>query len=142
MQKFSNLKINKILTAAVDGIPLATLVANELVVDLIYAKSNKEAGITKYIEESYSPSSSRVLTTLYLPKHVLTNKDKILIIDDVIRTGMTQQTLINMCQKVGAEVMGIFSIIGFGKKWEKNLKFDKNTNIKIEILIKIPEPST
>ena len=142
VQRFSDLKINKILTAAVDGIPLATLVANELAVDLIFAKSSKEAGISKYIEESYPPSSYRTLTTLYLPKHALSSKDKILIIDDVIRTGRTHQALVNMCKKAGAEVLGIFNIIGFGKRWEKNLKFDKNMNIRIETLIKIPEPTS
>ncbi|MHA1298712.1 MAG: phosphoribosyltransferase family protein [Candidatus Helarchaeota archaeon] len=142
VQKFSDLKINKILTAAVDGIPLATMVSNELSVDLSYAKTNKEVGISKYLEESFTQSSSRVLMTLYLPRNALSNKDKVLIIDDVIRTGRTQLALVNMCQKVGAEVQGIFNIIAIGKKWEKNLKFDKNVNIRIETLIRIPEPST
>ncbi len=137
VQKFTKTKINKILTAAADGIPLATLVANELGVDLIFAKTSKEAGITKYIEESYSPSSSRVLTTLFLPKNVLSNKDNVLIIDDVIRTGKTQLALINMCRKVGAEVQGIFNIIADGKNWEKTLKFDKTVNIRIENLIEL-----
>ncbi len=142
VQKFSNLKVNKILTAAVDGIPLAALVANELGVDLIVAKSNKEVGITKYIEESYSPSSSRVLTTLFLPKQAVSNKDKVLIIDDVIRTGRTELALVNLCRKGGADVMGLFNIIAIGKKWEKNLKFDKSENIIVDTLIKIPEPSS
>ncbi|NVM01142.1 MAG: helix-turn-helix domain-containing protein [Candidatus Helarchaeota archaeon] len=142
VQKFSHLKINKIMTAAVDGIPLAALVANELGVDLIFAKPNKEVGISKYIEESYSPSSSRVLTTLFLPKHIISNKDKILIIDDVIRTGRTQLALVNLCKKGGAEVMGLFNIIAIGKRWEKTLKFDKSENIITETLIKIAEPSS
>ncbi|MFX1453327.1 MAG: phosphoribosyltransferase family protein [Promethearchaeota archaeon] len=142
VQKFSNLKVNKILTAAVDGIPLAALVANELGVDLIIAKSNKEVGISKYIEESYSPSSSRVLTTLFLPKQALSNKDKILVIDDVIRTGRTELALVNLCRKGGADVLGLFNIIAIGKRWEKNLKFDKSENIIIESLIKIQEPSS
>ncbi|MHA1377527.1 MAG: phosphoribosyltransferase family protein [Candidatus Helarchaeota archaeon] len=141
VQKFSDLKITKVLTAAVDGIPLATLVSNELSVDLVYAKNNKEIGISKYIEESYSPNISRALTTLYLPKHVLSNKDKVIIIDDVIRTGRTQLALVNLCQKAGSDVLGIFNIIAIGKRWEKTLKFDKNKNIRIETLIRIPEPS-
>ncbi|MHA1239101.1 MAG: helix-turn-helix domain-containing protein, partial [Candidatus Odinarchaeia archaeon] len=64
-KKFYNRKINLVLTAAVDGIPIATHVANALGVNLVIAKKTREVGVAEFLEESYIPSSSGVMMSLY-----------------------------------------------------------------------------
>ncbi|MEM3586446.1 MAG: phosphoribosyltransferase family protein [Candidatus Jordarchaeaceae archaeon] len=139
-EKFSGHKITKVLTAAVDGIPIATQIANQLEAQLIIAKRNREVGVSKFVEESYVPSSSGVLMTLYLPKGAITSKDRVLIVDDIIRSGETQRALVNIAEKSGAKIVGIFFIISIGRKWEKTIRTPPNCTV--EIILQLPEPST
>ncbi|RJX15674.1 adenine phosphoribosyltransferase [Candidatus Bathyarchaeota archaeon] len=130
VSKFAGRRINKILTAAVDGIPLATLVANSLDVDLIVAKKAKEVGVKEYIEESYIPPDSGVVVTFYVPKDALKKGDSVLIVDDIIRTGETQEALIHLVNKIKAEVAGIFVLIAVGTEWKNKLSVPPNCPVE------------
>jgi adenine/guanine phosphoribosyltransferase-like PRPP-binding protein len=136
--RFADKRITKVLSPAVDGIPIAVHIADELGIDLAIAKKTKEVGIEAFIEESYVPSSSGVLMTLYLPKKTISSKDKVIIVDDVIRSGETQRALINVATKVGATVVGIFILVAIGTMWEKELKLP--SSCQLEILVKLPSP--
>ena len=137
-QKYKHFTITKILTAAVDGLPLAVRIADQLEAELIIAKNTKEVGVPKYIEENYTPSSSSGnLLTLYVPKHLLSKKDRVLIIDDIIRSGYTQKALIKICNKINAKVLGVFIMIGFGTKWKEMFTDDE---FSVETFLNIPDP--
>jgi adenine phosphoribosyltransferase len=136
--RFSNKKITKVLSPAVDGIPIAVHVANELGVDLVIAKKTKEVGIESFIEESYVPSYSGVMMTLYLPKKGISSKDRLIIVDDVIRSGETQRALIDVANKLGATIVGIFILVAIGNLWEKELKVP--ASCQMELLVKLPAP--
>ncbi|RLI42857.1 adenine phosphoribosyltransferase, partial [Candidatus Bathyarchaeota archaeon] len=82
---FAGRRVTKILTAAVDGIPLATMVADSLGVNLVIAKWNKEVGVPAFYEETYVLRGSGVTRTLYLPKEALKRRDSVLIVDDMIK---------------------------------------------------------
>lgn len=107
-------RAEKILTSETDGIPVACSIAVRLSVDAVYARKNKEVGITDYIEETYVPSSSGNLMSLYLPKNAIQKGEKILIVDDVIRSGETQNALIKLAERSGASIYGVFVIISIG----------------------------
>jgi len=126
VSKFAGRRITKVLTAAVDGIPLATLVANALDVDLVVAKREREVGVKEYIEESYVPVDSGVVVTYYLPRDALKKGDGVLVIDDIIRTGETQRALIRLAEKVRAELAGIFILISVGEEWKEKLEIPPN----------------
>jgi len=119
LTKFAGRRITKILTAAVDGVPLATTVASALGVNLIIAKKSKEVGVHDFVEETYVPSNSAVMMALYVPKGAMKKGDSVLIVDDVIRSGETQRALINLIRKAKGEVAGIFALIAVGEDWEK-----------------------
>ena len=104
----------KVLTSETDGIPVACAIAARFGVDAVYARKNKEVGITDYIEETYIPSSSGNLMSLYLPKNVIQKNEKVLIADDVLRSGETQKALIKLAEKSGAFIYGLFVIISIG----------------------------
>lgn len=131
ISKFAGKRINKVLTPAVDGIPLATLIANSLDVDLVIAKKNKEIGVKEYIEENYIPQNLGVILTFYIPKDAIKKGDSILIVDDVIRTGETQQALIQLVNKVKAELAGIFVLIAVGEDWKKRLTVPPNCMVEV-----------
>lgn len=74
--KFAGKRITKVLTAAVDGIPLATLVAKALGVNLVIAKPMKEVGVSTFIEETYTLSESGRTVTLFVPRNAIKRQKK------------------------------------------------------------------
>ncbi|WP_297534729.1 phosphoribosyltransferase family protein [Thermococcus sp.] len=106
--------VDKVLTAATDGIALGVHIARELGVDVVYAKKKKEVGVEKFYEVSYVPSASGSVTTLYLPQWALKKGEKVLIVDDVIRSGETQKALVELTRQAGARPVGMFFLISVG----------------------------
>jgi adenine/guanine phosphoribosyltransferase-like PRPP-binding protein len=123
--------VTKVLTAAVDGIPLATMVANALGVDLIIAKRNKEVGVPAFLEETYVLRDSGVTMTLYVPKDAFKRRDSVLVVDDMIKTGETQAALINLVKKARAEVSGVYSLIAVGDSWQTKIKLPKGSPVEV-----------
>ena len=121
LEKFVGKRINLVLTAAVDGIPLAVLVANLFNKDLVIAKKEREVGVKSFLEEAYVTSNSAVMTTLYVPKDLIRRGDGVIIVDDIMRSGETQRALINLIQKARAEVAGVFVIIAVGDEWKRKI---------------------
>lgn len=123
LAKFAGKRVTKVLTAAVDGIPLATIVANHLGVNLIIAKKNKEVGVKAFLEVTYVlGKKTGVTVTLYIPKDAIKRRDSVLIVDDMIKTGEAQAALVNLIRKSKAENSGLFSLIAVGNEWKKRLK--------------------
>ncbi len=133
--KFAGKKIRKIITAAINGIPLATAISVKLEKDLIVAKEAKEIGIKEFIEASYHLGGTSELKTLYIPKGSIKRGDEVLIVDDLVRTGRTLNTIIKLVEKSRGRVEGIFTLIAIGDKWMENIR----VNCQIEIGLKIDE---
>jgi len=74
--KFAGKRITKVLTAAVDGVPLATLVAKALGVNVVIAKPMKEVGVSAFIEETYTLSESGRTVTLFVPRNAIRRQKK------------------------------------------------------------------
>jgi adenine phosphoribosyltransferase len=137
--RYQEQKITKILTVATDGIPLSSFIAGELGVNLALAKKTREAGVSKFHEEDYSHRTTGVIRTLYIPKNEITTKDRVLIVDDIIRSGVTQSALVKLIKKTGSHLVGIFSIVSIGNSWKKEIK--AVTERVPDILVNVPEPS-
>jgi adenine/guanine phosphoribosyltransferase-like PRPP-binding protein len=132
--KYMDANVDKVLTAATDGIPLAVHVARELNVDVVYAKKKKEVGVEKFYEVSYVPSASGSVTTLYLPAWALKKGENVLIVDDVIRSGETQRALLEMCSQAGAKPVGMFFLVSVG---DVVGHLNEEYNIPVESLIRL-----
>ena len=122
LEKFAGRRVTKVLTAAVDGIPVSTLVSNLLDVDLVVAKDQKEVGISDFIEETYIPKGSAIRKSLYVPRRAIRKRDSILIIDDVVRTGETVQGLVDLVSKQRADIAGIYVLVTVGDEWKTYLQ--------------------
>ncbi len=112
--EFDGTDVDKVMTAATDGIPLAVHVGREMGVDVVYAKKRKEVGTERFHEVNYVPSASGSVTTLYIPYWALRRSDNVLIVDDVIRSGETQRALVELCHKAGAKTVGMFFLVSVG----------------------------
>ena len=126
IEAFAGRKITKILTAEADGIPFATTVASEMGKALLVARKSREVGVSDWIEESYIPSNSAFVITLYVPRYMVKRNDSILIVDDVTRTGETQKALIDLVLKSKASVVGMMTLIAVGKTWRQKLAVESD----------------
>lgn len=139
LANFAGKRVTKVLTAATDGIPLATMVANALGVNTVVAKRNKEVGVKAFIDETFIlGKDSGVTVTLYIPKEIIKKRDSVLIVDDMIKSGETQEALINLVKKAKAEISGVFSLIAVGDDWKKRLKVSGDAPIEIVTYVKSP----
>lgn len=137
--RFAGRRITKVLTAAVDGIPLATITSEALGVDLAIAKTTKEVGVRNFYEENYVPGDSAVVMSLYLPRGLIRRSESVLIVDDIVKTGETQRALVNLVDRCRAEVAGIFILVSVGDGWMEKLRGRPNFPIEVVLTIKSPK---
>jgi len=138
LANFAGKRVTKVLTAAVDGIPLATMVANALGVNLVVGKRSKEVGVKAFLEETYALRDSGVTMTLYIPKEAIKKRDSVLVVDDMVKSGETQAALINLVRKAKAEISGIFSLIAVGEEWKRKLK-PSECPVEVITYVKVPQ---
>lgn len=131
MGKFAGRRITKVLTAATDGIPLATLLAHRLGVNLIVAKKNREVGVREFIEEVYVPARTAIMFSLFIPRDALRRQDCVIIADDVIDSGETQRALVKIAQKAKAEVTGIYALVAVGNEWKARIESAGNVPVEV-----------
>ncbi len=102
-------KASVVLTAAVDGIPLANAVANLIGARCVYAKHTQEVSFSDHYASKTS-SDRPISAPFYLPKSLLKKNDSVLIVDDVIRAGTTFDALTSICEQAKANITGIFAM--------------------------------
>ncbi|MCH7659570.1 MAG: hypothetical protein IH933_02970 [Euryarchaeota archaeon] len=102
-----------VLTAATDGITLAAAMARYFDARCAYAKKSKETAIEEFIE-ARDRLDSGIELTYYLPASALSASDTVLVVDDLIRSGETQELLLDIADGAGARVGGVFALIAAG----------------------------
>ncbi len=102
-------KPSVVLTAAVDGIPLANSVANLLGARCVYAKHTQEVSFSDHYTSKTS-ADKPISAPFYLPKSLLRKNESVLIVDDVIRAGNTFDALTSICEQAKANIIGIFAM--------------------------------
>ncbi|MFH0748415.1 MAG: phosphoribosyltransferase family protein [Candidatus Bathyarchaeota archaeon] len=133
--RFAGRRITKILTAAVDGVPLSIMMSDALGVELVVAKKTKEVGIRDFVEETYVPGNSDMVMSLYLPRGAIKKGDSVLIVDDVMKSGETQRALINLVTKSRADVAGVYILVSVGDAWKD--KMGDLADLPLEVVLSI-----
>lgn len=104
-----------VLTAATDGITLGSAMASYFNARVAYAKKSKETAVEEFIE-SRQRLASGIELTYYLPADVINGGDTVLVVDDLIRSGETQELLLDIATQAGAAVTGVFALIAVGEE--------------------------
>lgn len=102
-----------VLTAATDGITLGAAMASYFDARLAYAKKSKETAVEEFIE-SRQRLASGIELTYYLPAKALAPGQRVLVVDDLIRSGETQELLLDIAHQAEADVTGVFTLIAVG----------------------------
>lgn len=120
-----------VLTAASDGIPVATHIASFYDVDCAYAKKDKETGVRNFVESSVVMDSGRTVT-YYLPEGIISSGQDVLVVDDMMRTGHTQTILSRITEKAGADLFGVFVLFSLDEVSER---LEKSWGCPVKTLI-------
>jgi adenine phosphoribosyltransferase len=102
-----------VLTAATDGITLGAAMASYFDARVAYAKKSKETAVEEFIE-SRQRLASGIELTYYLPARAISAGESVLIVDDLIRSGETQELLLDIALQSEANVTGVFALISVG----------------------------
>ncbi|BCS92002.1 Hypoxanthine/guanine phosphoribosyltransferase [Metallosphaera sp. J1] len=100
----------KVVGIASNGIPFATIVSTILDKPLIIVKKHKDSIYLTYVEENVKESDS-VVASIYARRDFISKSDKILIVDDVMRSGKTLLSTSKLIKKAGATVIGALIIV-------------------------------
>ncbi|MFP8888353.1 phosphoribosyltransferase family protein [Natrialbaceae archaeon A-CW2] len=102
-----------VLTAATDGITLASALASYYGTRCAYAKKRKETAVETFVE-ARERLESGIELTYYLPASAIDEGDSVLVVDDLIRSGETQELLLDIVDTADAETAGVFALIAAG----------------------------
>ncbi len=96
-------------------------------------------GVKAFLDETYIlGKDSGVTVTLFIPKDVIKKRDSVLVVDDMIKSGETQEALVNLVKKAKAEISGVFSLIAVGEEWKKRLKLGSGSPVEVVTYLKSP----
>lgn len=104
-----------VLTAATDGITLAASMAEYFGARCVYAKKSKETAVPSFIEARRRLESG-IEIDYYLPVDALSAGESVLVVDDLIRSGETQELLLEIANTAETDVTGVFVLIAVGEK--------------------------
>lgn len=132
-RRFSDKRIDKILTVEASGIAIACFAARYFNVPVVFAKKSKSVNIDgdMYIAEVES-FTHKCKNQVIVSKKFLNEGEHILIIDDFLANGCALQGLISIVTEAGAEVEGIG--IAIEKGFQAGGKIIRNLGYHLESL--------
>ncbi|HYB45499.1 MAG TPA: phosphoribosyltransferase family protein [Nitrososphaerales archaeon] len=94
-------------------------------------------GVEDHLEQKvvYSPSSVKYL---FIPRTALKKGEHVLIVDDMVRSGITIEALTNLAEKARAKIVGVFCIASMDQSMGK-LKSRLGLTCQIESLITLEQ---
>lgn len=125
-------QITKIVATAEAVLPIATMLSIEFSAPIVLVKRNKSYPGVQYYSVSVT-RGPRDVDTLYLDKDLISRKDKVFILSDVVYSGRTLEAVIFMVMKSRAEIVDVVSIMGLGTKWMERLE-----PYKVKVLSIVP----
>lgn len=110
--RFKNAGATKVLTAEISGIAPALTTGHHLGIPVVYARKSKPITMPDQVFLTLAPSHTKGRTVeLIVSPEYLSNKERVLIIDDFLASGATILGLARLAQTAGAQVVGVGALI-------------------------------
>ena len=137
-KRFQDCGITKVLTIEASGIGIACSVARCFGVPMVFAKKAKSINIDGDVySASVESFTHKNVNQVIVSKKFLSEKDRVLIIDDFLANGCALQGLIAITESSGAEVAGIG--IAVEKGFQIGGRVIRNLGYKLESLAIVDE---
>ena len=106
-QRFVQQKPNKIMTVATTGLVIALPMAKYLQVPVVYARKERNVVMADTFSASYSSKTVGKNQQLLVSKSHLHPDDRVLVIDDFLSSGSSQEALLRIISDADAEAVGV-----------------------------------
>ena len=111
-RRFQNIGATKILTAEISGIAPALATGIHMRLPVVYARKHKPITMPDQVFLTLTPSHTKGRTVeLIISPEYLSNRERVLIIDDFLATGATILGLVRLATTAGATIIGIGALI-------------------------------
>lgn len=112
---FADAGVNKVLTIEASGIAIATAVGMAMNVPMVFAKKNKTSNVDGYVYSTVVHSYTHGTDyNVVVSCDYLTEKDRVLIVDDFLANGAALRGLCDLVKQAGAELCGCMTAIEKG----------------------------
>ena len=136
-------RITKILTIEASGIGIACITAQYFHVPVVFAKKSQSINLDgdMYTAQVESYTHKRTYDVI-LSRKFLTEKDRVLIVDDFLANGCAAAGLVELVHSAGAAVEGVGIVIEKG--FQKGGRMLRERGIRVESLaiVESMEPAT
>jgi len=138
-KRFETNKPTKILTVATTGLVLAIPMARYLQIPVVYARKERSVVMSDAYIAGYSSKTVGKNRELLVSKKHLHDDDRILIVDDFLSSGASQEALLRIVSDSGAKAVGVGILLE--KSYDAGRQSLSGYNIPIESLVKVASVS-
>jgi xanthine phosphoribosyltransferase len=133
---FEQTSPTKILTAEISGIAPAVATGLHMKIPVVFARKHKPITMPDQVLLTLSPSHTKGRTVeLIVSPEYLGPRERVLIIDDFLASGMTIMGLIRLTEIAGAQIVGVGALIE--KTFEKGRQRLEDLDILVHSLARI-----
>jgi len=136
-ERFLDLKPTKVLTVATTGLVAAIPISKYLQVPCVYARKQRTVVMSNCYHAGYSSKTVGQNRELLVSKDHVDAEDRILIVDDFLSSGSSQEALLRIISDAGATAVGVSVLIE--KKYDKGRKSLSGYNVRVESLVAIDD---
>ena len=130
-----HLKPSKILTVATTGLVIALPMAKYLQVPVVYARKERNVVMADTFKAGYSSKTVGKNRELLVSKSHIDADDRILIVDDFLSGGSSQEALLRIVSDAGASAVGVSVLLE--KVYESGRQSLSGFNVPIHSLCRI-----
>jgi adenine/guanine phosphoribosyltransferase-like PRPP-binding protein len=123
---------DKIVTCSIGGFSFAMTLSCELEKPMVNVCYQHPYDLEQFYVREVENGSKE--SKIYLQKDMLKKGERILLVDDIIRSGRTHQVIVNLLEEIGCEIPLLISLVGVGE--DINITA-KKSELELYILHKI-----
>ena len=135
-RRFHDDSVTKVLTIESSGIAPAVMTGLELQVPVVFARKKKSLTLTdSFYENKVFSFTKQEMSSVVVSRKFLTEKDRVLVIDDFLANGQAAEGLIEVVRMAGAHLIGLGAVIE--KAFQPGGSNLRKAGVRVESLVEI-----
>ena len=134
-ERFIKVKPSKILTVATTGLVIAIPMAKYLQVPLVYARKQRSVVMADTFDAGYNSKTIGQDRQLLVSKDHIDEDDRVLIVDDFLSSGSSQEALLRIVAEAGATAVGVGVVLE--KEYEAGRVSLSGYEVPVESVVRI-----
>lgn len=133
--RFLEYKPNKVITVATTGLVIALPIAKYLGIPMVYARKERNVVMSDTFKASYSSKTVGKNRELLVSRNHLDEDDRVLVVDDFLSSGSSQEALLRIVAESGAMAVGVGVLLE--KVYESGRQSLSGFNVPIHSLCRV-----